>query len=84
MSAILPSGRPRLDRNAVAQLLHKAKVTTAVAIVSIRGYLRDSMGKPGANDRVIYDALFVVSPDAFVAFNGNVDPSAYRKGIAVL
>jgi lysozyme len=26
------------------------------------------------------DALFVVTDDAFVAFNGNTDPSGYRKG----
>lgn len=85
MSALLPSGRPRLDRNAVEQILHTAKVTAAVAIVGIRGYYRDTMGKPGVNDRGIYDdALFIVSPSAFVSFNGNVDPSAFRKGIAVL
>lgn len=85
MSSILPSGRPRIDRNAAAQILHQAKVTEGVAIIGIRGYYRDSMGAPGANDRGIYDdALMVVSPDAFVAFNGNVDPSVHRPGIAVL
>lgn len=85
MSAILPSGRPRLDRNAVEQILHANKVTAAVAIVSIRGYYRDSMGTAGQNDRGIYDdALFIVSPSAFVSFNGNVDPSVFRKAIAVL
>jgi lysozyme len=26
------------------------------------------------------DALFLVSPEAFVAFNANTDPSGYRKG----
>lgn len=85
MSAIMPSGRPRLDRNAVEQILHTAKVTSDVAIVGIRGYYRDSMGQPGTNDRGIYDdALFIISPSAFVSFNGNVDPSIHRRAIAVL
>lgn len=85
MSAILPSGRPRLDRNAVEQILHNAKVTAAVAIVGIRGYYRRTMGDPGGNDRGIYDdALFIISPSAFVTFNGNVDPSVHRRAIAVL
>lgn len=85
MSSTLPSGRPRLERNAVEQILHTAKVTASVAIVGIRGYYRDSMGKPGLNDRGIYDdALFIISPSAFVSFNGNVDPSVERKAIAVL
>ncbi len=85
MSAMLPSGRPRLDRNAVEQILHNAKVTADVAIVGMRGYYRRTMGDPNGNDRGIYDdALFVISPSAFVSFNGNADPSVHRKAIAVL
>lgn len=85
MSAILPPGRPRIGRNAIEQILHQAKVTEVVAIVGIRGYYRDSMGEPGVNDRGIYDdALTIISPSAFVTFNGNVDPSVYRPAIAVL
>ncbi len=85
MSAILRSGRPRLDRNAAEQILHTSKVTSEVAIIGIRGYFRDTMGQRGVNDRGIYDdALFIISPAAFVSFNGNVDPSVYGKAIAVL
>jgi len=85
MSAILPAGRPRLSRSAVEQMLRRKKVTATVAILGIRGYYRDSMGAPGINDRGIYDdAIFVLSPTAFVAFNANVDPSNVRPGIAVL
>jgi lysozyme len=85
MSAILPSGRPRIERKAIEQMLHQAKVTDGVAIVGIRGYYRDSMGALGTNDRGLYDdALIVVSPAGFLAFNGNVDPSVYRPAIAVL
>lgn len=43
------------------------------------------MRSVGRNDRGIYDdALFLVSLDACVAFNANVDPSVSRPGIAVL
>src|SRR5690606_16180886 len=30
------------------------------------------------------DALFIITPDYFMAYNGNTDPSKYREGIAVL
>lgn len=51
-------------------------------VVGVRGYYGDSGGKPGVNDRGIYDdALFIIGNDGtFVGFNGNTDPSAYRKG----
>jgi lysozyme len=82
---MLPPARPRIDRNAVEQILHKHKVTDSVAIIGMRGYYRDTMGKPGTNDRGIYDdALIIISPSAFVTFNGNVDPSIHRQAIAVL
>jgi lysozyme len=43
------------------------------------------MGAPARNDRGIYDdAIFLVSPSAFVAFNANTDPSIRRRGVAVL
>lgn len=57
----------------------------AVYVVGIRGYYEDTMGKKGANDRGIYDdALFVIGPKSFAAFNGNTDPSAWRQNIATL
>jgi lysozyme len=43
------------------------------------------MGKPGVNDRNIYDdAVFLVSKDTFIAFNCNVDPSAFKAGVATV
>lgn len=55
-----------------------------VAVYAARGYYAKAMGGPG-NDRGIYDdAVFVVTPHAFAAFNANTDPSIFRPGIATL
>jgi lysozyme len=77
---------PRASRTQVERLAKKiAKELPAVYLVGVRGYYRDTMGKPGTNDRGIYDdAAFIVGPETFAAFNFNTDPSAWRKGIATL
>ena len=78
--SIAPNNRPQLDRQRPQELLTAAGVTAKVAIVGIRGYFA-SMGKPGANDRGIYDdAIFVLTPTKYAPFNANVDPSVYRPG----
>lgn len=82
---MLPSSRPQQKKEATLKLLIKAGVKDSVALVGIRGYYLDSMGVAGKNDRNLYDdAIFVVSPSAYVTFNANTDPSAFRKGIASL
>lgn len=56
-----------------------------VYLVGIRGYYLNSMGKPGENDRGIYDdAIILVGPNLYETFNGNTDPSRYKAGIATL
>lgn len=80
----LPPGRPRLTRQKAEDLARKGGVPkeTAVYLVGIRGYYHDDHGD---NQRGIYDdAIVLVSPSAFVTFNANVDPSAFRDGIASL
>ena len=86
MPATLPAtGKPRLSS---AQLikrvtdLKKIKMSDhPLVIVGIRGYYKNSMGAPGVNDRGIYDdAIFVYTPSVMAAFNGNTDPSIYKKG----
>lgn len=53
--------------------------------IAWRGYFLDSKGKPGVNDRDIYDdAHILVTPTLFATFNGNVDPSIYRDKVASL
>lgn len=85
MPAILPSARPRISREKISLILAQHHVAAPVALVGIRGYYRDTMGQPGVNDRGIYDdALCLISGNAFVAFNANVDPSVHRRSIAVL
>jgi lysozyme len=85
-----PYDRPRLSRAEALHfipfdLLGAASSSHPVLLLGLRGYYKNSMGQPGKNDRGIYDdAIFLISPDAFVSFNANCDPSIYRKGIATL
>ena len=86
--SITPPARPRLTRPELEERIRAAfpsRELPAFYIAGIRGYYLDTMGKPGANDRGLYDdALFIVSPNVFAGFNANTDPSAYRTGIATL
>jgi lysozyme len=85
MTAALPAARPRVSRADLISAVHRAHPAHDFAgrltVVGVRGYYRDTLGAVGRNDRAMYDdALFLVSDDAFVAFNGNTDPSGYRSG----
>lgn len=73
---------PQLDEGKVRQILEANAVSQGkVAVVAIRGYYLDSMGKPGVNDRRIYDdAMFITWPDGIARFQANTDPNGYRKG----
>lgn len=62
-----------------------------VYCVAIRGYRRDSVGKPGQNDRGAFDdAIFIVCPDPrgtgdrVIPYNANTDPTAYKYKRATL
>lgn len=84
---MIPRSRPQMTRNQVMGLLAKAgldkQLTEAdtLLIVGVRGYYRDTMGAPGRNDRGLYDdAIFIVTPDRFHAFNANTDASRVRRG----
>lgn len=89
MTAAIPAIRPRMSKAellaAIARVHGEAAmrhlVEGGVFVVGVRGYYRDTMGAVGKNDRAMYDdALFIVAPDAFAAFNANTDPSGYRAG----
>jgi lysozyme len=73
---MIPKDRPRIERKTTEQLLRLRKVSDPVCLVGIRGYYRDTMGAKGKNDVGLYDdAIILVSPNAHVAWNANVDPS---------
>lgn len=45
-------------------------------LIGVRGYRRDTMGKPGVNDFGLWDdAMFYVSPTTYLTENANTDPS---------
>lgn len=82
MSKIVPPSRPLQKRDVTDAMLSAHLIDPPeVCLLGIRGYYRDTMGKPGVNDRGIYDdAIILRSSTAHVAFNANTDPSVVRKG----
>jgi lysozyme len=82
---MLPNSTPKQSLAEVVKIIAKAGISDQVVLVGVRGYFRDTMGEVGKNDRGIYDdAMFIVSPRHFTAWNANTDPSAFRPGIASL
>lgn len=84
MNEMVPGTRPRMG---FAELMTRVQPmglkveAEPVFVAGVRGYYRDSMGARGSNDRGIYDdAIFLVSPSFFGAYNGNTDPSTRRRG----
>lgn len=91
MPPIVPPSRPRAKEGQILLRAQAAFIKAGhdflpeVFLVGVRSYYRDTMGKPGTNDRGIYDdALFIFGPDTFAAFNGNTDPTAWRPKVATL
>ena len=84
MPTNIPNSKPRLsaeELNARMAPLGIDRTKHPLVVVGVRGYYRDTMGAPAVNDRGIYDdAIFIDSPSGTIAYNGNTDPSAYRKG----
>lgn len=83
-ASILPAARPQLTQAELRAAIAPFKIDRTqypLVVVGVRGYYRDTMGKPGANDRGVYDdAIFIDAPDAFATFNANCDPSSYHAG----
>ena len=52
------------------------------AMLAIRGYWLDSIGRKGLNDRRVYDdAIIAYHPKrGFLRYQGNTDPNGYRAG----
>jgi predicted chitinase len=91
-SGILPMYRPKQSEAMTRAVLAKYENLTPedrrddkVKVLFVRGYYANSFGKVGQNDRGVYDdAVFIVTPDGVQNFNGNADPSKYRKRIATI
>jgi len=88
MADILPPNKPRLSTKDLEALLDPYKIDRVkypLLIVGIRGYYFDTMGKPGENDRGIYDdAIVLYTSNVMAAFNANCDPSKQSPGMASL
>lgn len=85
MSVAIPASRPQAKQEDILSRIKTFDRHESVILVGIRGYYKNSLGNPLTNDRGIYDdAIFVVSPTMFAAFNANTDPSVFRKGISSL
>ncbi|MDC9701536.1 MAG: lysozyme [Alphaproteobacteria bacterium] len=90
--AMVPSFRPQQDQEITRAVLEKFSYLTPVdyqndliKVLMVRGYYMNIMGNKGQNERAVYDdALFVVSPEGTQSFNGNADPSIFRRGIATI
>jgi hypothetical protein len=84
MPTNIPGSKPRLsseELNAKLEPLGIDREKNPIVVVGLRGYYKNSMGAPEVNDRGIYDdAIFIDTPAATIAFNGNTDPSRVRKG----
>lgn len=80
----IPTTKPKITQAEIAELLEEFKIDRKkypLLIIGIRGYYKNTMGKPSENDRGIYDdAIIIDTPNASISYNGNVDPSGYRKG----
>ncbi len=75
-----PVSTPKLAQAAVLRNLVARGVTEKTAILAVRGFYSSADSK-GENKRAVYDdALFLVGPTFFGAFNANTDPGAYRRG----
>lgn len=84
MPVSVPNTRPRLSSQELGALVSPFNLDRGkypLLIVGIRGYYLKSLGNPESNDRNIYDdAIFIDSPHVSASYNGNTDPSMFRKG----
>jgi len=81
-NSFLPTKKPDIDMGFLLRVATEAGVNIQkeTCIIGIRGFYNK-----GANQRMIYDdAIFILSPTAALAFNANVDPGAFKTGIANL
>lgn len=81
LKSLLPPNRPIVTDDLRAELQKiREQSGASFCIVGYRGFFNTNQ-----NRRAIYDdAIFIVSPTTVRAYNANVDPGAFKKGIANL
>lgn len=86
MGNILPNSKPKMSKEDVLSLITGFDLDAyPVRLVGVRGYYKETMGNPVKNDRGIYDdAIFLLTPDGFISYNANTDPSIFKPGVASL
>jgi lysozyme len=87
--SIIPKGKPQLSPVLVRRLAQYYGIEIPkdgkVAVLAIRDYYLDTIGKPGKGDRNTYDdAAWIMLGDRCVPYNFSTDPSAWRRGMATL
>jgi lysozyme len=84
MGAWKPSSKPQITREECVEIIEANGLLlekNPVILLGIRGYYLDSYGEKGKNDRGGYDDSFqILTKNGFVTYNGNTDPSTFRKG----
>lgn len=76
--------KPNISRQDASLMLSAAYPSLFSSKIILFG-LRGFFDPPGGNKRGIYDdAIGIFTPEQFLVYNGNTDPSIDRKGIAVL
>lgn len=85
MNAIVPPQKPRLSRAEVERIVRDVNgLTEKCVLLGIRGYYSNTFAPAGNNIAVYDDAIFLLTPTAFSAFNANTDPSSRKPEIAQL
>lgn len=84
MPVAVPDKTPRKSSTELRKMIAPYAIDRTkypVIIIGIRGYYLNMLGKPGVNDRNMYDdAIFIDTPQVTAKYNANTDPSFFRRG----